>query len=172
MLVNVTCPLTNSPGAIRIPATLVLRRDGSIASIKIAQNEGDTIAVPVTPVSSAPVPGQMATSNFPVADSIAAQKESFPVAPHDKEDAQRLEHKFHREFVDYATVLIGLYAAASGIPAFLILLVEDIVAFGSDFGDNKDWDPIFRNLPERNVKNTDMGYLLYNSGRIAPLSKP
>lgn len=84
----------------------------------------------------------------------------------------RKQLQFHREFVDYATVLIGLYAAASGIPEFLILLVEDIVAFGSDFGDNKDWDPIFRNLPERNVKNTDMGYLLYNSGRIAPLSKP
>ena len=52
-----TCPLTNSPGAIRIPATLVLRRDGSIAGIQIARNEGDTIAVPATPVRFAPVPG-------------------------------------------------------------------------------------------------------------------
>ncbi len=110
MLVNVTCPLTNSPGAIRIPATLVLRRDGSIASIKIAQNEGDTIAVPVTPVSSAPVPGQMATSNFPVADSIAAQKESFPVAPHDKE--------------------------ADNIPESLILSVENFIAMKSKFKKN------------------------------------
>ncbi len=43
------------PGAIRIPATVVLRRDGSIAGIKIARNEGDTVAVPATPGSFAPV---------------------------------------------------------------------------------------------------------------------
>ena len=132
MLVNVTCPLTNSPGAIRIPATLVLRRDGSIAGIKIAQNEGDTIAVPVTPVSSAPVPGQMATSNFPVADSIAAQKESFPVAPHDKE--------------------------ADNIPESLILSVENFIAMKSKFKNKTTYDKTYKYLPEINVNNTEEGY--------------
>ena len=63
------------PGAIRIPATVVLRRDGSIASIQIARNEGDTIAVPVTPVSFAPVPGyaEPETPASPLLSDVARQ---------------------------------------------------------------------------------------------------
>ena len=76
------------PGAIRIPATLVLRRDGSIAGIKLARNEGNTTAVPATPGSFAPVPGQMATvghdalpEDFAYGFRDHRHDESFPAVP-------------------------------------------------------------------------------------------
>ena len=43
------------PSAIRIPATMVLRRDGTVTSIEIARNEGDNIAASATLGSFAPV---------------------------------------------------------------------------------------------------------------------
>ncbi len=272
------------PGAIRIPATVVLRRDGSLASIEIAQNERDDVvaATPSAPTVDTtenflrfflalgnmfadpnradhdmpPDSGQTASPDFSAApqswlnrqfyapNSVATQEESFPVVPPAKEgplapvlflddkgqqvfapdgtkmrrpegmdphffvnqgiedtkreeemlaqdfslgwinvfmymeselskfnrghiwDAQRLEHEFHPEFVDYATVLIGLYAAANGIPESLILSVENFIAFGSKYEKDIIYDNKYKNLPERNVKNTDKGYYLYNSGKI------
>jgi hypothetical protein len=87
-------------------------------------------------------------------------------------DARRVGGSFDPKFVDYATVIIGLYAAALGLSRAEILHIEDLVARGSDYKDNPKKDSTYRHLPERNVHNTDRGYLLYQSGRVAPSSKP
>ena len=86
-------------------------------------------------------------------------------------DAQRIGHAYRPEFVDYATVLIGLYAAASGIPESLILLIENIIAFKNKYEKGENYDNVYRYLPERNVKNTGEGYYLYNSRKISPDKK-
>lgn len=46
------------PGAIRIPATVTLRRNGALATITIVRNEGENVATPPTARGFAPVPGQ------------------------------------------------------------------------------------------------------------------
>ena len=90
-------------------------------------------------------------------------------------DAQRWGKWPHEEnyplFVDYATVAIGLYAAAAGIPKYLILEAEDLVGRGSNFGDFIP-DGTYTHLPERNVKNTGIGYDLFESGRIVAAPSP
>jgi len=70
-------------------------------------------------------------------------------------------------FVDYATVAIGLYGAAQGIPEGAILSLEnDYAGRYSNFG-NVPMDQKYTNLPARNVWNTRLGYELYQSGRIS-----
>jgi RHS repeat-associated protein len=71
-----------------------------------------------------------------------------------------------RDFIDYATVGIGLYGAAAGIPANEILTYENTYAgWRSSFG-GVTMDSTYTNLPARNVFNTNLGYQLYQSGRI------
>jgi len=87
-------------------------------------------------------------------------------------DAQRLAGTVHPEFVDYSTVAIGLYAAANGMTREEILEVEDLVARRSHFQGNPEMDKTYTHLPVRNIKNTDLGYWLYQSGRVTAKSKP
>ena len=81
-------------------------------------------------------------------------------------DAQRLGGSFHEEFVDYATVAIGLYAAANGMTRREILNIQDLVARGSRYRSEEEKDSVYTHLPTRNIWNTDLGYSLYQSGRI------
>lgn len=85
-------------------------------------------------------------------------------------DAQRIAGHFYEKYVEYATIAIGLYAAAYGIPEDKILEIENIT-FGKSIQD-RDYDKIYKNLPEDNVKWTDIGYELYKSGKISPNSEP
>ncbi len=71
------------------------------------------------------------------------------------------------EFIDVATVNIGLYGAAAGIPEGRLLGIENRYARDSRFG-NVPMDPQYTNLPLRNVWNTRLGYQLYNSQRVGP----
>ncbi len=267
------------PGAIRIPATVTLRRDGTLAGIEIAQNEGDTIAAPSTARGFAPVPGQTepetpaspflsdvvrqfliasGLENFPRAEPPAegplsavplmddqgnpvmapshrvtkSQKENLEkkgeepeeiavmrpqfMDPHffvrkgiedrkeDEEkieqviknlqmgmepaetapayfdlfnfdhggpwDAQRIAGRFYDEYVEYATIAIGLYAAAYGIPEEEVLEMENFVA--GKFNKDREFSKIYTNLPEDNVKWTDIGYELYKYGKISSNNKP
>jgi len=87
-------------------------------------------------------------------------------------DAQRIGGSFHPEFVDYATVAIGLYAAANGIPRDQILSIQDIVARTSKYPYGTEMDQTYIHLPKRNIRNTDLGYLLYQSGRIGVTAQP
>lgn len=74
-------------------------------------------------------------------------------------------------FVDYATIGIGLYGAAAGIPPNEMLTYENWYAgLNSHFDEKVERDSTYTNLPKRNVDNTKLGYHLYESGRIGPSS--
>jgi hypothetical protein len=83
-------------------------------------------------------------------------------------DAQRVDGHFVDEYRDYATIALGLYMAAAGVPMQIALLVQDTYAWGNSTFDPKEkMDAIYRNLPVRNIRNTELGYELYRSGRIS-----
>lgn len=84
-----------------------------------------------------------------------------------KWDAQRIGGKFHLEFVEYATVSIGLYCSAAGISVSECLGIQNIYAgMFSRYKLNTDMDPTYKNLPILNVFNTKLGYILYQTRRI------
>jgi hypothetical protein len=87
-------------------------------------------------------------------------------------DAQRIGGMYHPEFVDYATVAIGLYAAAAGYSRDEILAIEDHVARGSQYDPKTRFDETYKHLPKRNVANTDLGYSLFRSGGISARHEP
>lgn len=71
-----------------------------------------------------------------------------------------------RQYVDYATVAIGLYGASAGLPVDQILTVENEYARRNSLYPGQKKDKTYPFLPERNVANTRLGYDLYDSGRI------
>ncbi len=84
---------------------------------------------------------------------------------------QRLDNKFDARFIDYATVVIGLYYAAAGFPLNECLKIQNIyAAIFSNFG-RVQMDRTYTHLAERNVFNTKLGYELFNSGRIGPVDQ-
>ena len=88
-------------------------------------------------------------------------------------DAQRVGGQFHPEYVDYATVAIGLYAASSGMSRDEILRIEDaFAARESRYRPETEMDKIYTHLPVRNVANTDLGFQLYQSGGIHAAARP
>ena len=81
--------------------------------------------------------------------------------------------KHHPEYVDYATVAIGLYAASSGMSREEILSIQDaFAARESRFGPGLEMDRTYTHLPARNVANTDLGFQLYQSSRIQATANP
>jgi len=88
-------------------------------------------------------------------------------------DAQRIGGKFHPEYVDYATVAIGLYGAANGFPKNELLSIQNAYAgLNSHYPPGTIMDKTYTHLPARNVANTDLGYQLYQSGRIHATATP
>ncbi len=88
-------------------------------------------------------------------------------------DAQRVGGKFHSEYVDYATVAIGLYAASRGMSRDEILQIEDAFAAAeSHYQPGTEMDKTYTHLPIRNVANTDLGFQLYQSGGIHAAARP
>ena len=61
-------------------------------------------------------------------------------------DAQRIGGAYRPEFVDYATVAIGLHAAAAGISRGISLHVQNLFAITSHFASDADMGSRFRNL--------------------------
>ncbi len=87
-------------------------------------------------------------------------------------DAQRIGNHFHAEFVDYATVAIGLYAASSGMKRSEILAIQDDYArLRSHYPSVTVMDRTYTHLPARNVANTETGYQLFETGRIQPVAE-
>lgn len=85
-------------------------------------------------------------------------------------DAQRLHGQFVREWVDYATIAIGLYAAAAGLSESEILGLQNSYAWvWSNFG-SAPKDRTYTNLAERNVRNTQLGFRLYREGNYGMAS--
>jgi len=88
-------------------------------------------------------------------------------------DAQRAGGKNYPEYVDYATVAIGLYSASSGVSRDEILRMQDAYAARySRFRPGTDMDKTYIHLPVRNVANTDLGFQLYQSGGIHAAAGP
>ena len=81
-----------------------------------------------------------------------------------KWDLQRLSGNFDSRFIDSATILIGMYAAAAGLPRDQILSIENKVAIGSSYAKGTVFDSTYTHLPVRNVTNTDIGMRLVQSG--------
>lgn len=82
-------------------------------------------------------------------------------------DLQRLDGHNHPEFRDIASVVIGLYGAAAGIPPNLSLELQDQYARWFSIFGNSERDPVYTHLAKRNVFNTRLGYELYRSHRVA-----
>jgi hypothetical protein len=83
-------------------------------------------------------------------------------------DLQRLSGKFDPRFTDSATILIGMYAASAGITRSQILSIENDVAITSSYAKGTQMDSTYTHLPARNVKNTDIGMQLVQSGAYVP----
>ena len=79
-------------------------------------------------------------------------------------DAQRIGGQNRKEYVNYATIAIGLYAAAADISRTQILEIENLRARTSQFARDTTYDTVYPYLPVQNVKNTDTGYQLYRLG--------
>ena len=87
-------------------------------------------------------------------------------------DAQRVEGTVVQDFIDYATLAIGLYGAAAGIDMNSMLIIEEYYArIFSRYPKNVKKDETYTHLPETNVKNTELGYELFETGRIGPSKK-
>jgi len=88
-------------------------------------------------------------------------------------DAQRAGGKNYPDYVDYATVAIGLYAASSGVSHDEILRMQDAYAARySSYSPDIAMDKTYTPLPFRNVANTDLGFQLYQSGGIHAAAGP
>jgi hypothetical protein len=85
-----------------------------------------------------------------------------------KWDLQRLSGNFDPRYIDSATILIGMYAAASNITRNQILDIENTVARGSTYAKGTVMDSTYTHLPVRNVTNTDIGMRLVQSGSYVP----
>jgi hypothetical protein len=82
-------------------------------------------------------------------------------------DAQRVQGQAVSEYRDYATIAIGLLAAAAGLPIQIALQIQNVYASrNSTFDRSEQMDEVYTALPKRNVRNTEIGYDLYESGRI------
>ncbi len=71
-------------------------------------------------------------------------------------DAERVQGRYVTEYEDYATIAIGLYCAAAGIPFYTALLIQ--LSYTLKQG---------RLLTAREIRDTQIGYELYQSGRIS-----
>jgi len=67
------------------------------------------------------------------------------------------------KYRDYATVAIGLYAAAAGISEREILIIQNMYAWTNGrFGDEAR-DKTYTHLLQRNVENTHLGYTMFRT---------
>ncbi|HUI17776.1 MAG TPA: hypothetical protein VL244_08940 [Alphaproteobacteria bacterium] len=87
-------------------------------------------------------------------------------------DAQRIKGTVVHEFINYATVALGLYGAAAGIDIDSMLEIENIYfALQSTHRKGAEMDKTYTHLPETNVKDTELGYELFETGKIGPSKK-
>ncbi len=82
-------------------------------------------------------------------------------------DAQRIGGSFHEQFIDSATVFIGIYASNAGLSQDQVLGIQNAYAsMFSQFATGTVFDSRFTSLPLRNVQNTQLGYNLVGNGAI------
>lgn len=73
---------------------------------------------------------------------------------------------FDNNAIDYATIVIGLYGAATRTPIDRLLELQNLYQRRSNYAHPKLilFDSKYTNLPSRNVFNTQLGYQLYARG--------
>lgn len=81
-------------------------------------------------------------------------------------DMQRFKGAYLPEFIDFATVAIGLFGAAANTSQTDILEWQDLYASINSKFPNAIPDNTYTHLARRNVFNTKLGYALYSSGAI------
>lgn len=89
-------------------------------------------------------------------------------------DWQRVgpDRVFVQEFRDFASVQIGMYAAAANIPMENVLAISDWYASKfSTFRPGTVYNKVYTHLPDLNVYNERLGYDLVKSGKIK-ITKP
>lgn len=87
-------------------------------------------------------------------------------------DLQRLSGKFDSQYIDSATILIGMFAQAAGITRDQILKIQDDFAAVAHlihgYPKNTPMNSTYTHLPQRNVDNTDIGMQLEQWDEINP----
>ncbi len=82
-------------------------------------------------------------------------------------DAQRYDGTHFASFVSGASILIGIYGAAAGIPESMMQGIQNDYAFlHSRFAPGTVMDSTYRYLPATNVENVHIGYELVTSGQL------
>lgn len=85
-------------------------------------------------------------------------------------DVQRVgpDQAFVGGYTDFANVAIGLYASAANIPEVVTMNIANWVGGNSVFAQDAVRDSTYSNLRVENVYDIQLGYRLYQSGRISP----
>jgi hypothetical protein len=104
--------------------------------------------------ATAATPGPDAASVYQAMLGIAQELRQFE--HNGAWDAERVQGRYVVEYEDYATIAIGLYCAAAGMPFYTALLVQLTYAMKEG-----------RLLTAREIRDTQIGYELYQSGRIS-----
>jgi hypothetical protein len=82
-------------------------------------------------------------------------------------DAERVQGQRVSDYRDYANIAIGLYMAAAGIDLDDALSIADKYALiFSSF--EEPMDETYTHSSKRDVRDMEIGYELYESGRISP----
>jgi hypothetical protein len=89
------------------------------------------------------------------------------LAPGGVLDAERFDWTYVRDYRHYQNIMIGVYAAAAGLPVDDVLKLVDAYATPiSGFSTKEKLDTVYTHSARQDVDDTKSGYALYQSGRI------
>jgi hypothetical protein len=100
-----------------------------------------------------------------------ASKIVLPLAPGGPLDAERFDWTYVLDYRHYQNVMIGVYGAAAGMSRDEVLSLVDLYAtIVSEFRakEKEPRDEIYTHSAKQDVEDTNLGYELYESGRIRP----
>jgi hypothetical protein len=98
-----------------------------------------------------------------------ASKILLPLAPGGPLDAERFDWTYVLDYRHYQNIMIGVYGAAAGMSRDQVLSLVDLYAtIVSEFRakDKEPRDEFYTHSAKQDVKDTNLGYELYESGRI------
>jgi hypothetical protein len=98
-----------------------------------------------------------------------ASKILLPLAPGGPLDAERFDWTYVLDYRHYQNIMIGVYGAAAGMSRDQVLSLVDLYAtIVSEFRakDKEPRDEFYTHSAKQDAKDTNLGYELYESGRI------
>jgi hypothetical protein len=98
-----------------------------------------------------------------------ASKILLPLAPGGPLDAERFDWTYVLDYRHYQNIMIGVYGAAAGMSRDQVLSLVDLYAtIVSEFRakDKEPRDEFYTHSAKQDVEDTNLGYELYESGRI------